>query len=81
MTYDNTNTGVLFKNEKQSEKQPDYRGKIDIGGKEYNLAGWVRKSQRTGESFLSLKIDTYEQQANSAPTMRTPEIPEDEIPF
>lgn len=81
MTYDNTNTGVLFKNEKQSEKQPDYRGKIDIGGKEYNLAGWVRKSQRTGETFLSLKIDTYEQQTNSAPAIRTPEIPEDEIPF
>ncbi len=38
MTYDNTNSGVLFRNEKQTDKQPDYRGKVDIDGTEYKLA-------------------------------------------
>lgn len=78
--YDNTNTGVLFKNDKKSDKAPDYKGKIDIGGTEYNLAGWIRQSQKTGDKFLSLKIDTYEQQAASAPVRIEP-MDDDEIPF
>lgn len=81
MTYDNTNTGVLFKNDKKtSDKAPEYKGKINIGGVEYNLAGWVRKSQNTGDTFLSLKIDTYQQQAASAP-IRVEPMSDDEIPF
>lgn len=80
MTYDNTNTGVLFKNEKTNEKAPDYKGKIDIGGTEYKIAGWIRKSQRTGDTFLSLKIDTYEETTPSVP-MRTAPLEDDEIPF
>jgi uncharacterized protein (DUF736 family) len=81
MTYDNTNTGVLFKNEKSNEKAPDYKGKIDIDGTEYNLAGWIRQSQRTGDKFLSLKIDTYQQQANTDATPRVAPMNDDEIPF
>lgn len=53
--YDNTNSGVLFKNDKKgNEKAPDYKGKINIDGKEKEIAGWIREG-KSGQ-FLSLKI-------------------------
>ena len=31
MSYDNTNTGAMFKNDKQgNEKRPDYTGRINV---------------------------------------------------
>lgn len=53
--YDNTNSGVLFKNDKKSnEKAPDYKGKINIEGKEKEIAGWIREG-KSGK-FISIKI-------------------------
>ena len=53
--YDNTNSGVLFKNDKKgNEKAPDYKGKINVNGKDYDLAGWLREG-KTG-NFLSVKV-------------------------
>jgi uncharacterized protein (DUF736 family) len=80
MTYDNTNSGVLFRNEKQNDKQPDYRGKVDIGGTEYKLAGWVRKSKTTGETFLSLKVEALDQYS-TAPATKVEPMDDSEIPF
>jgi len=58
VTYDNTNSGVLFKNDKgDNPKRPDYRGSLNVGGAEYNISGWIRKSKKTGDSFMSLKIE------------------------
>lgn len=54
--YDNTNRGVLFKNKnKQSEKHPDLTGKIDVGGVEYFLSGWKKKSAN-GIEFISISV-------------------------
>jgi uncharacterized protein (DUF736 family) len=55
--YDNTNKGVLFRdaNKEEGSKKPDYTGKIDVNGKEYRLAGWLREA-KTGGKFLSLAI-------------------------
>jgi len=46
--------GSLFKNEKQNERQPDYKGTIVIGGTAYEIAAWEKTSQR-GSKFLSLQ--------------------------
>jgi uncharacterized protein (DUF736 family) len=54
MAYDNTNKGVVFKNDKKgNEKAPDYKGTIDIEGKEFEIALWVRTSQKDGSKFFS----------------------------
>lgn len=46
--------GNLFKEtEKKSEKGPDYRGSIMLGGVVYEIAGW--KKDGTKGTFLSLK--------------------------
>jgi hypothetical protein len=54
MEYDNTNSGVLFKNESENEKAPAYKGKINVEGKEYELAAWVREGKKG--KFMSLKV-------------------------
>lgn len=56
MEYDNNNTGVLFKNESTNEKAPAYRGKINVGGKEYELAAWLREAKSGKGKFMSLKV-------------------------
>ena len=55
MSYDNTNSGAIFKNEKTKETQPDYKGKLNVQGKDFDVSGWIRTS-KDGKSFLSLKI-------------------------
>lgn len=53
--YDNTNSGVLFKNDKKgNEKAPDYKGKVNVEGKEKDIAGWIREG-KSGK-FISIKI-------------------------
>jgi len=53
--YDNTNKGALFTNDqKGNEKAPNYKGKLNVDGKEYEIAGWVRQGK--SGSFLSLTV-------------------------
>jgi aspartyl/asparaginyl-tRNA synthetase len=61
--YDNTDTGVLFLNDKKSEKAPDYTGTYNHEGEDIKIAGWIRTSSKTGKQFISIKRDTYEPQA------------------
>ncbi len=54
-TYDNTNSGALFKNDKkETPKHPDYRGKINVEGTEYWLSAWV-KDGKNGK-YMSLSV-------------------------
>jgi len=69
--YDNTNTGILFKNESDNEKAPAYKGKINVGGKEYQLAAWIKEG-KTGK-FMSLKVE-------EAKKPKVAEMPDD-LPF
>jgi uncharacterized protein (DUF736 family) len=56
MSYEHkANTGTLFPNKKKTaENQPDEKGKIKFGDKEYDLAGWYKEG--TNGRFLSLKL-------------------------
>lgn len=59
MAYDNTNRGVLFRNEnKRSDKQPDYSGTFNKDGTEFKIAGW-EKVGKSGKAFISLSVDTF----------------------
>lgn len=62
MQYDNTNSGILARNDKQgNEKRPDYRGSLNVGGVEYWISGWLRDgkegSKLAGQKYLSLKVE------------------------
>lgn len=80
--YDNTNRGVLFKNDPQGNpKRPQYRGSLNVGGTEYNLSAWIKESKKTGDKFLSLSVEAKKDAPKraSAPAAE-PEF-NDDIPF
>jgi uncharacterized protein (DUF736 family) len=52
--YDNTDKGVMFPNDrKQNDRQPDFRGKGNFNGVEFQVSAW-KKTGRNGNKFLSL---------------------------
>jgi len=66
--FDNEKRGVLFRNnDKQTDRSPDYSGRITVEGVEYQLAGWLTESAK-GLKYLSIKA-------------RIPETMEGETPF
>jgi hypothetical protein len=43
MSYDNTNRGQIWGNDKKtSDSHPDFKGSINVEGKEYWLSAWKR---------------------------------------
>lgn len=51
------NTGAIFKNDKKTaENQPEYRGKMMVDGKEWEISLWVRESQASGLKYFSAAI-------------------------
>jgi uncharacterized protein (DUF736 family) len=81
MEYDNTNSGVLFKNnKKETEKHPDYTGKVNVEGKEMRLAAWIKEGK--AGKFMSLKL-SYPQgdpQSIATPMQQIVGL-DDSIPF
>lgn len=70
--YDNTNRGVLFKNEgdKKRERGPDYSGSLNVDGVEFFLDAWIKEAQ-SGRKFMSLSVKLKERQpAAPAPAPR-----------
>ena len=84
--YDDTNRGVLFKNDrKETDQQPDYTGKVNVQGEEKRLAGWIRQS-KAGKTFLSLSISDPlpppELRQADGPALPKDDQPlDDDIPF
>jgi hypothetical protein len=59
--YDNTNRGLLSRNDKQgNESRPDYRGSINVAGVKYWLSAWIREGREgtklEGQKYMSLSV-------------------------
>lgn len=55
MNYDNTNSIVIFKNNKrEKETHPEYNGTVNVEGKEYKISLWVKEGKNG--KFFSGKI-------------------------
>ena len=90
MEYDNTNRGALWGNDrKETDKHPDFRGSINVDGKEYWLSGWKRKPDDNPKApALSLSVQAKDevqqqgyQQASQQATPPPQEDFGDDIPF
>jgi uncharacterized protein (DUF736 family) len=46
------NSGAIFKNTKTKDTQPDYRGKVNVNGKDMEVSLWVKES-KTGTKYFS----------------------------
>ena len=85
MTYDNTNRGALFRNEKkENDKQPDYTGKINVDGVDKRLAAWVSES-KAGKKYFSIRVSDFQEQQGGQSPNQGGGIPDndfdDSIPF
>ena len=50
------NTGAIFKNDnKKAENHPDYKGKVNVNGKEMEVALWMKTSAK-GVKFFSVSF-------------------------
>lgn len=69
--YDNTNRGILFKNDKkESDKHPDYKGNINVDGQEYWLSAWVKVINDGQGRALSISVQPKEQRPAQRPQQR-----------
>ena len=76
MEYDDTNRGVLFKNDKKSaSKQPDFKGKIDVNGEEYWLSAWTYKNKDGSFKLLSLAVSPKDYVKQEDPQEDNGDIP------
>lgn len=84
MDYDNTNRGVLFRNDrKETDTQPDFTGSIDVDGVDHYLSAWVKESKQ-GKKFFSLSVKAKDAVAKPAIQKAKQVIEEDfedDIPF
>lgn len=89
MAYDNTNTGILARNEnRKTDKHPEFTGSINVGGVDYWLSAWVNEGKpggkMEGKKYFSLKVNPKEQRVS--PQGRTAArgdsyVSFDDIPF
>jgi uncharacterized protein (DUF736 family) len=82
------NNGTIFKNDKKTaENQPDYRGKINVDGKEWEISLWVKEGQKAGKYFSAaikepwVKPDEVQATAKPVQTNLMNESDDDGLPF
>jgi uncharacterized protein (DUF736 family) len=93
VNYDPNMKGVLFKNDKgDNDKRPDYRGSAVINNVDYNISGWIKASKKSGDKYMSLKIEPKgegklsrggepQQQATKQPQMSEANWDDPDMPF
>lgn len=79
--FDNTNSGVLFKNDrKTTDKHPDYKGSVNVGGVEHWLSAWL-KTGKNGK-FMSLAVTPKDDQPAQTKPNAPPRLEDmDDVPF
>ena len=81
------NSGAIFKNDKKtSEKAPDYKGKVNVNGKEMEISLWFKESQKGTKYFSASFQEPFkkenETKTYSNETKYSPKIEDDgSLPF
>lgn len=72
------NTGAIFKNtNKKADNHPDYKGKVNVNGKEMEVALWVKQG-KAGSFFSASFSEPYVQQEERRPIG---DSIDDDLPF
>ena len=68
MSYTNKpGTGVIFKNDKKKETQPDYKGTINVDGKDLDIALWVKEGKKGKFFSAAIKEKQVKEQGEEMP--------------
>ena len=72
------NTGAIFKNtNKKADNHPDYKGKVNVNGKEMEVALWVKQG-KNGSFFSASFSEPYVAQEERRPVG---DSIDDDLPF
>ena len=76
------NTGAIFKNDKKtSENHPDYKGKVNVNGKDMEVALWLKESKAGTKYFSATFQEPYVKPAVSSPPAEPFALDDDDLPF
>lgn len=66
MSYDNTNRGQIWPNDrKEKDTHPDFKGSVNVDGKEYWVSAWKRKPDANPKApSLSFSVQPKEDSGN-----------------
>lgn len=78
MSYDNTNSGMLSRNDrKEQDNHPDFKGTINVEGVEYWLSGWTKEgkpgSKMEGKKYFSLAVKAKDEKPTAKPVQKQAE--------
>ena len=60
MAYDETNRGAAWvEKEPRPQNGPQYTGKLNVEGKDYRIAVWVKTPKAGGDRFLSFQVEPW----------------------
>jgi len=80
--YDNTNKGILSRNDNRTlDTHPEFKGSINIEGREFWLSGWIKERKDGSGRFFSLSVKPKDgASAPAAPSQNNADLDSD-IPF
>ena len=85
MKKQTSNTAAIFKNKNKakSSTQPDYKGYLNVGGKDYEIACWINEAKESKEKYFSCKIQEPYNKQEQKPQPKQEEEEEiiDDLPF
>jgi len=80
--YDNTNKGILSRNDNRTlDTHPEFKGSINIEGRDFWLSAWVKERKDGSGKFFSLSVKPKDgASAPAAPSQNNVDLDSD-IPF
>ncbi len=86
--YDDTNRGQIWKNDrKESERHPDFKGSLNVEGKDYWVSAWLRSAEANPRApslrfSITAKDEVQAEGIKDAKAAITPDVDmNDDIPF
>lgn len=64
-------TGAMFPHKKDNEKQPDYKGTVRVGGRDYYIATWNRSGKKSNVPYMYVQLQAKEDKP-AKPVKHTP---------
>lgn len=80
------NSGAIFKNNnKTKDTQPDYKGTVNVNGKDMEISLWFKESQKGTKYFSASFQEPFKKDSETKTypnqTKYTPNIDNSDLPF